>query len=64
MDSDEKVLNVDKIGYLYKAEDNDKRFRIKGTLINDTIQTYIRYLSLHLVMKFNLIGTEEGSSCP
>jgi hypothetical protein len=39
MDSDEKELNVDKIGYQYKAEDNDKKFRIKGILINYTIQT-------------------------
>jgi hypothetical protein len=39
MDSDEKELNVDKIGYQYKAGDNDKKFRIKGTLINNTIQT-------------------------
>jgi hypothetical protein len=38
MDSHEKELNVDKIGYRYKDEDNNK-FRIKGTLIDDTIQT-------------------------
>jgi hypothetical protein len=43
MDSDKKELTVDKIGYQYKAEDDDKKFRIKGTLINDTIQTYVRY---------------------
>jgi hypothetical protein len=41
MDSAEKELNVDTIGYQCKDEDNDKKFRIKGTLINDTIQTYV-----------------------
>jgi hypothetical protein len=63
MDSAEKELKVDTIGYQCKNEDNDEKFRIKGTLINDTIQPYVRYLSLHLEMKFNVIGTEEGSLC-
>lgn len=39
MDSDEKEPKIDKRGYQYKAEDNDKKFRIKGTLITETIQT-------------------------
>jgi hypothetical protein len=36
MESEEKERNIDNVGYRYKDENNDKKFRTKGTIINDT----------------------------
>jgi hypothetical protein len=37
MDSDQEDRNVHKIGYRYKDENNDKKFRTKGTHVTHTM---------------------------
>lgn len=39
MDTDKRELNVHKIGCRIKDENNDNKFRTKGTNVNDTMQS-------------------------